>query len=150
MDNCVNISTIPKEQPETIMIGYQPDTMIHRNGSVVVAWGKNNYIREESNINFAHVMEANSDTKEVLFPGDVTAGSYLVDDKLSMQKIEKCDACQEEGVGFQFDAGGTLGSICMICIRRSSMSYFAKERWANNNGDPITQILKRLEALEKK
>jgi hypothetical protein len=148
--DCLGGIIIPEEPDENISIGYQSATGLRKNRSVVVAWGESTYISEDSNINFAHVMEANSDTKEVIFPGEVTVPSLLVGDSLSMQKIDDCDACQEEGVGFQFDAGGTLGSICMICIRRSAMSYYAKEEWASANGDPIAKILRRLEALEKK
>jgi len=147
-DNAIGI--IIPEEPDTIIAIGKDAKPKWKDYSVVIAAGESTYISEDSNINFAHVMEANSDTKEVIFPGEVTVPSLLVGDSLSMQQIDTCDACREEGVGFQFDAGGNLGSICMICIRRGAMAYHAKEHWASTNGDPIAKILRRLEALEKK
>jgi len=145
---------MPNDTKNCIAIGNEAYTK-QKDYSVVIAGGKSTYISEDSNINFAHVMEADSDTKKVIFPGEVTVPSitsneFYVGDSLSMQKIDECDACLEEGVGFSFDAGGHIGRICMLCIRRSAMAFTAKERWAENNGDPMADVLKRLAALEKK
>jgi hypothetical protein len=108
-------------------------------------------------------MEANSDTKAVIFPATVAFNDEVefkkdvvcqdgiyIRDLMSIQALKSCDACTDEGVGFEFDVGGKIGCICIKCIRLSSMTFVAKENWANKTGDPMAGANARIKALEEK
>lgn len=112
--------------------------------SVVLAIGPNEFIRSDSNINIAHVMEGNSKTKDVLFPGAVTSqeGFYLKE-IFELSEIDTCDACgtlELPTPGFNWDASGALGSLCLNCIRDNAMQFKATQNWNNYNGDPMNNL----------
>lgn len=133
-----------------IAIGNNARTPDGRTMSVVVCTGENDFIDPESNINFAHVMEANSETKDVIFPKSVKSyDGFFYRDQLGISDIEACSACGEPSVGFQWDAGGYFASLCMNCIRDVSCHYRAKASWESKNGDPIEQLAHRCNDLQK-
>lgn len=113
---------------------------------VVVCTGPNNFIDPDSNINFAHVMEANSKTKDVIFPKNVTShGGFYYKDKCYVGEVTHCAACDwvsidEPSVGFQWNTD----ALCMNCIRDVAIQFRAKESWASRQGDPIALLQKKL------
>jgi len=133
----------PETAKHIIAIGFHSTTpnMSH---SVTLASGPNRFVRSDSNINIAHVMEGNSVTKDVLFPGAITTQEgFYVKEVLEISEIDTCDACGTLDLptpGFNWDASGTLGSLCLNCIRDVAMQYRANQSWNNKHGDPIANL----------
>jgi hypothetical protein len=122
--------------------------------SVIVATGPNKFIDPNSNINIAHVMEANSKSKDVIFPSDVTThGSFYYKDQLMIGEIQQCDACYLEDadtkIGFQWNTGDNLGMLCLNCIRIVTMQHRARERWIEKTGDPIANLQNQIDQLHR-
>jgi len=140
----------PETAKHIIAIGFYattPDVSY----SVTLASGPNQFVRPDSNINIAHVMEGNSETKDVLFPGAITSQEgFYIKEVLEISEIDTCDACGNLELptpGFNWDASGTLGSLCLNCIRDNAMQFKANQSWNNNNGDPIKNLRLDIEIM---
>lgn len=145
----------PEEFRNCIVIGYNASCDLPN--STIIATGPNVFIHPDSNINFAHVMEANSVTKNVTFPGCVVSYTGLyVGEKLEIGELDMCDSCElnpssaQTSIGFQWDANGHLCNLCLSCVRDATMAFHAKERWNNKNGDPISYLQAKISDLEMK
>jgi len=130
---------------DCIVIGHKASATASK--STVVASGPNNYIHPDSNINFAHVLEASSETKDVTFYGCVVSQTGLyVGERLEIAELDICDTCdltkdsKRTAVGFQWDGCGHLNNICLDCIRDVVIAYRAKESWDAKHGNLQTQI----------
>ena len=137
-NNCITIGT---------------DSQSVRDGSVIIASGENKFIDSSSNINFAHILEANSDTKDVIFPGSISSynGIYYKD-MFGICEIDSCDACSKTNkmVGFTWDDGqGAQANLCINCVRQSVMQFQAKERWIQKVGDPISILQNQVVQLQQ-
>lgn len=140
----------PEKAKNCIAVGYgatTPDVSY----SVTLASGPNQFVRPDSNINIAHVMEGNSETKDVLFPGAITSQEgFYIKENLEISEIDICDACGNLELptpGFNWDANGALGSLCLNCIRDTAMQYKATQHWNNKNGDPITNLRNEIKLM---
>ena len=115
-----------------------------------MANGPNKFLREDSNINFAHVMEANSSTLGVLFPGLVeSVGGFGVPEGMHVGLQDSCDVCQVLGSdsetdlvsvpGVEWKGDGFIGHLCFDCIRSSVMHWKAMEL-GRAYGDPLESL----------
>lgn len=125
--------------------------------SVVIATGPNKFLREDSNINFAHVMEANSSTLGVLFPGLVeSVDGFGVPEGMYIGLQDSCDVCQVEKSdlgsdsvsvpGVEWKGDGFIGHLCFDCIRSSAMHWKAMEL-GRAYGDPLESLRKSVADL---
>lgn len=117
------------------------------------------FVSENSNVNIANVIEADTDTHRVIIPGDLEVCGEL-DAPNVARRIDSCDACGEDGAfGFEWkiideENREASESICLRCIRRGMMQYVAKENWVEDHGDPITnlrsELTSKIEELNQK
>jgi len=117
-------------------------------------------------IGTGNVMEADANTKRVIFPGDVKIiGEFEANVPGTVTELSRgCDACgQIPAIGFEWntinidDDGDETNNqetsaenICLQCVRKTAMQFMAKERFAGKNGDPLSNLRKEMEQKMKK
>lgn len=138
---------------ECIVIGYGSEATKSR--SLILNVGPNHFRNNDSNINLMNAAEGNSETGDFRFHGKVTSDVGLqVGDDVLLCLVDDCDAClnlenPKSGILFFDDKGETCGKLCWNCVRDVVMFQKARERWNNEHGDPMINIVNRLKKLEE-
>lgn len=113
----------PKEKFKHV-IGIGKNVDIKKENSVIVCHNPV-FIDPNNNINFANVLEANSDTGSVSLRGDLHVRGQL------LTPIKKCQICLRETNlnGIEWQEVNHIRSMCWNCIFDSAMYFRAQQQW---------------------
>lgn len=131
-----------------------------------IALGPYTRVKHENSVVIGQHIESKNPNSVLICDAEFKNGSISIeDDKLlilgnninSCFKCEGCDDTIKSGVRWSSEIlyqasepGEPKSGLCFNCIRDCVLQFRAKESWANEFGDPISELKKEVQELKEK